>query len=162
MAYGTTAEQVRDKVAGAADAAREKAADLAGAARERAAGLAGQALDATAPARERAAEVAGHARERASELAGAVSAGAGAVRSRIQGAVGGTPRADVFGGAALGDGEYRAPATDPLSRLKGGARSVASGARGAGTGFEHRYDERPLQTLLIAGIAGFVIGRLLR
>jgi hypothetical protein len=39
---------------------------------------------------------------------------------------------------------------------------AAAFARGAGVTFEERYHERPLQTLLLAGIAGFVIGRLLR
>jgi hypothetical protein len=40
--------------------------------------------------------------------------------------------------------------------------TLKGGARDAGVSFEHRFQEQPLQTLLIAGIAGFVIGRLLR
>jgi ElaB/YqjD/DUF883 family membrane-anchored ribosome-binding protein len=38
-------------------------------------------------------------------------------------------------------------------------RSAATGAAGT---FEGRVREKPLQTLLLAGVAGFVIGRLLR
>jgi ElaB/YqjD/DUF883 family membrane-anchored ribosome-binding protein len=41
----------------------------------------------------------------------------------------------------------------------GGVRSAATGAADT---FEGRVREKPLQTLLLAGVAGFVIGRLLR
>ena len=153
MAHGTRMDQVRETVSDVADQARERAAVMA----EQARVLAAQA-------RERAAELAAQARERVrdSGVADQVTAGAGAVRNRLQGLMGGPPRADVYGGAALGDGDYRAPSHDPMTVLRERAQSVAAGARGAGDEFEHRYNERPLQTLVIAGIAGFFIGRLLR
>jgi ElaB/YqjD/DUF883 family membrane-anchored ribosome-binding protein len=49
--------------------------------------------------------------------------------------------------------------------LAGAAHRVESARRGAvdATGtFEERIRDQPLQMLLIAGVAGFVIGRLLR
>jgi ElaB/YqjD/DUF883 family membrane-anchored ribosome-binding protein len=153
MVHGTRMDQVRDTVSDVADQARERAAEMAG-----------QARSLAAQARDRAAELADQARERvrASGVADTVSARAGAVRNRLEGVLGGTPRADVYGGAALGDGDYHAPSSDPMTLLRERAHSVADGARGAGDEFEQRYQERPIQTLLIAGIAGFFIGRLLR
>jgi ElaB/YqjD/DUF883 family membrane-anchored ribosome-binding protein len=90
--------------------------------------------------------VAGSVGERASGLAGSVrervAGGAGAVRNRISG---------------LLDTE-EGPLSGPVARVRGGV----DGARGAAETFEERVREKPLQTLLVAGIAGFVVGRLLR
>jgi len=164
MAHGTRMDQVRETVSEVAGQARETVSDVAEQARERAAEMAEQARILAAQARVRAAELAEQAREkvRASGVADSVAAGAGAVRNRLEGVMHPAPRADLYGGAALGDGEYRAPSTDPMTQLRDRAQTVAAGARGAGDQFEQRYNERPLQTLVIAGIAGFFIGRLLR
>jgi rubrerythrin len=125
------------------DAARERVADVAGQARERAVDVAGQA-------RERAADVAEQVRER-------VTGGVDAVRNRIQGVM----DRGHEGGAAYGDEAYSGyPAgASRTADLRGRAKTLAGGA---GATFEQRFIEQPLQTLLIAGIAGFVIGRLLR
>jgi rubrerythrin len=127
--------------------------------RERAA-VAGHKLDV---ARERVADVAGTARERVSDAAGTVrervTAGAGAVRNRIQGVM---DRGHA-GGAAYGDEAYDGYATAGTGAARPALRDrVQTLAGGAGDTFEQRFNEQPLQTLLIAGIAGFVIGRLLR
>lgn len=153
MAHGSRMDQMRDTVSDVAEQARERAAEMAE-----------QARILAAQARVRAAELAEQAREkvRASGVADSVAAGAGAVRNRLEGVMHPAPRADLYGGAALGDGDYRAPSTDPMTQLRDRAQTVAAGARGAGDQFEQRYQERPLQTLVIAGIAGFFIGRLLR
>jgi rubrerythrin len=123
------------------DQAKERVADVAGVAREHVADLSSQA------------------RERVTEVAGAV-------RNRISGLVGshGATHEGAYADAALGDGTYATygTETDRMAALRGRARGAVDGARGAGESFEHRYNERPLQTLVIAGIAGFVIGRLLR
>lgn len=116
--------------------------DLADGARERLA-AATVRLDAArervADAVERAAEVAGDVRDRAVDAAGAV-------RNRIAGML------DPGDEAATGTAGAGVPAGERAAEL----------ARRAGTTFEDRFYERPLQTLLIAGIAGFTIGRLLR
>jgi ElaB/YqjD/DUF883 family membrane-anchored ribosome-binding protein len=52
--------------------------------------------------------------------------------------------------------------TGPLAGVQDRVQGVASGARGAADSFEGRVKDKPLQTLLLAGVAGFVIGRLLR
>ena len=175
MAHGSRMDQVRETVSGVAGQARETVSDVAGQAREtvsdvaeqareRATEMAEQARILAAQARVRAAELAEQAREkvRASGVADSMAAGAGAVRSRVEAVMHPAPRADLYGGAALGDGDYRPPNTDPMTQLRDGVQTVAAGARGAGDQFEQRYNERPLQTLVIAGIAGFFIGRLLR
>jgi len=70
----------------------------------------------------------------------------GAVRNRIAGLMG--------------------TAEDSLGTVGGKVQDAAGGVRSAATGaadtFEGRLREKPLQTLLLAGVAGFVIGRLLR
>lgn len=152
----------------AVDTAREKAeaharpidkvADAAGVARER-------VLEATGLARDRAADLAGTARERAADLAGTarerVSGGVDAVRNRLSGVM----NRGHDGDAAYAGGPYDgAPSsgTDRMAAVRERVDTLAGGARNAGATFEHRFQEQPLQTLLIAGIAGFVIGRLLR
>lgn len=140
-------DRAREKAAVAGhklDAARERVADAAGTARERVADVAGTA-------RERVAEVAETARER-------VSGGVDAVRNRIAGL---TDR-DTAGSAGYTEEGYDGyPAGGPsrTADLRGRAQALAGNA---GDTFEQRFNAQPLQTLLIAGIAGFVIGRLLR
>lgn len=129
----------------AIDMAREKAA------------VAGHKLDA---ARERMAEVAGTARERAADVAGTarerVAGGVDAVRNRIAGL---TDRGTA-GSAGYAEGYDGYPAGGSrTAELRGRAQALAGNA---GDTFEQRFNAQPLQTLLIAGIAGFVIGRLLR
>jgi rubrerythrin/ElaB/YqjD/DUF883 family membrane-anchored ribosome-binding protein len=126
-----------DKVSGAASVAKERV------------------LEASELARERAADVAGTVRER-------VAGGVDAVRNRLEGVMnrdGGHAHAGYAGepyeGAPTGG-------TDRMAAVRGRVDTLAGGAREAGASFEHRFQEQPLQTLLIAGIAGFVIGRLLR
>lgn len=125
------------------DAARERVADAAGTARERVADVAGTA-------RERVVDVAGTARER-------VAGGVDAVRNRIAGFTDRT----TAGSAGYAEGYDGYPAGGPsrTADLRGKAQALAGNA---GDTFEQRFNAQPLQTLLIAGIAGFVIGRLLR
>lgn len=140
-------DMAREKAAVAGhklDAARERVADVAGTARERVA-------DAAGTARERVAEVAGTARER-------VSGGVDAVRNRIAGLTErGTPAGADY--AAEGYDGYPAGGPSRTAELRERAQALAGNA---GDTFEQRFNAQPLQTLLIAGIAGFVIGRLLR
>jgi rubrerythrin len=144
----------------AVDTAREKAeaharpmdkvADAAAVARER-------VLETAELARDRAADVAGTVRER-------VTGGVDAVRNRLQGvlnrdgaaASGGMYADEAYGGMPASGG------TDRMAAVRDRVDTLAGGARSAGATFEQRFQEQPLQTLLIAGIAGFVIGRLLR
>ncbi len=125
------------------DAARERVADVAGSARERVADVAGTA-------RERVTDAAGQVRER-------VTGGVDAVRNRIAGLTERTTPATA-GYTEAYDG-YPAGAGARAAELRDRAQALAGNA---GDTFEQRFDARPLQTLLIAGIAGFVIGRLLR
>lgn len=128
------------------DAARERAevharpidrvADAAGAARDR-------LLDTTDTVRER------------------VTGGVDAVRNRLQGMLRGEDA-----GAATGlyaDEAYAgAPTGGGSGRVSEVRERVTAAAGNAGRSFGQRFQEQPLQTLLIAGIAGFVIGRLIR
>jgi len=125
--------------------------------------------DAAAVAKERVLESAELARDRAADVAGTVrervTGGVDAVRNRLQGvlnrdnggAAGGMYADEAYGGMPASTG-----GTDRLAAVRGRADTLAGGARSAGATFEQRFQEQPLQTLLIAGIAGFVIGRLLR
>src|SRR3954449_10122754 len=104
----------------------------------------------------------------AGSVGGAVSGAAGAVGDRVSG-LAGSVRDGVAGGvgavrnriAGLVDTEE-----GPLAGVSGRVQDAAGGVRSAATGaadtFEGRVREKPLQTLLLAGVAGFVIGRLLR
>jgi rubrerythrin len=129
------------------DRAREKAA------------MAGHKLEA---ARERVADVAGTARERVADVAGTarerVAGGVDAVRNRIAGLTDRTTPAGAGYTAEAYDG-YPAGGPSRTADLRGRAQALAGNA---GDTFEQRFNAQPLQTLLIAGIAGFVIGRLLR
>jgi ElaB/YqjD/DUF883 family membrane-anchored ribosome-binding protein len=89
---------------------------------------------------------AGSVGERVSELAGSVrdgvSGGVGSVRNRISGLL------DTEEG--------------PLAGVSARVQTVRGRAGEAAGGVDERVREKPLQTLLLAGVAGFVIGRLLR
>jgi rubrerythrin len=162
----------------AVDAARERAelglrpvdrlADAAGAAKDRVLdateGVRERALDVADTVRERAADVAGTVRERASDVAGTVrervGGGVDAVRNRLSGVLS-HEQGSAYADEAYG-GTPSAGRTDRLGAVRDRVDALADGARDAGAGFEQRFQARPLQTLLIAGIAGFVIGRMLR
>ena len=120
--------------------------DVIDAARERAR-VTGQKVDA---AKARASEVAEQAKARAGELAGEV-------RERV------APVANRISGMFSGEGDGAGPGMQERIRMaRGRAGELAGQARDAEETFEQRYQERPLQTLALAGLAGFVIGRLLR
>jgi rubrerythrin/ElaB/YqjD/DUF883 family membrane-anchored ribosome-binding protein len=157
--HGTTLDNARERIAEVAETARERvsdlaerATDLAGTARERASELAGTA-------RERASELAGTARERVSDLAGSVRGGHGDA-----GAAAYTAGSSASGGnriSGLLDME-EGPLAAPLGRVRGGVGSARQGAVDATSTFEERIRSKPVQMLLVAGVAGFVVGRLLR
>jgi rubrerythrin/uncharacterized protein YjbJ (UPF0337 family) len=172
LVTGTTVEHAVEKIVDVAGVAREHIVDAAGTARERLADVAGTA-------RERASELAGTARERASELAGTARELAGTARERAS-ELAGTARESVSGLAESvrshgGEGVAGAgnrisglldleegPLAAPLGRVRGGVGTARQGAVDATSTFEERIREKPVQMLLIAGVAGFVVGRLLR
>jgi ElaB/YqjD/DUF883 family membrane-anchored ribosome-binding protein len=133
------------------------------------------AVDKMDAARERAnvgAGVVNQARERVADAAGAVagtvSGAAGAVGDRV-GEVADTVRDRVAGGAdavrnrisGLLD-THDGPLAGPADRVRGGVDTAMGAGRSAAGTFEGRLRERPVQTLLLAGVAGFIIGRILR
>ncbi|HEX5724906.1 MAG TPA: ferritin-like domain-containing protein [Longimicrobiaceae bacterium] len=138
-------------------AGEDPAVDALDRARERAA--TGQGV--MHQAKERVGEVAGQVKEKVSELAGTVgggvSGGARAVANRVAGLLDGGEERVVGAANTVGDA---------VGRVRGGiASGLSSAGRGATEareGFEDRVREKPLQTLLVAGVAGFIIGRLLR
>ena len=119
-------------------------------ARERLAGAADTVRGALSGVGEKLSETLGPVGERVAGGAGAVrdsvTAGAGRVRNRIAGLV------DDAGAA----GE------STVGSVRDRVRVVSGGVRDASGSVEERFHERPLQTLLIAGVAGFFIGRMLR
>lgn len=134
---------VKEKVADAAETVTGAVSDAAGSVGSAVSGAAGSVKDAASGA-------AGAVGDRVSELAGSVREGvsgaAGAVRNRI---------------AGLMD-QAEGPLSSVGGRVQDAAGEVRSAASGAADSFEGRVREKPLQTLLLAGVAGFVIGRLLR
>jgi ElaB/YqjD/DUF883 family membrane-anchored ribosome-binding protein len=129
---GGMVEHAKDAVAGAAGAVTGAASGAVGSVRDAVGGAAGAVG-------ERVSGLAGSVRD-------GVTGGVGAVRNRIAGLV------DTDEGPLADVGER-------VQKAAGGVRSAATGAAGT---FEGRVREKPLQTLLLAGVAGFVIGRLLR
>jgi rubrerythrin len=111
----------------------------------------GPELDAATRAREAqlTGGTLGAVRHRVGDLAGSVrdkvSSGASAVTNRIAGL--------MEDEGALGTS---------AQRLRGGLESGLDRADNARHSLEDRIRERPLQLLMLAGVAGFVIGRLLR
>ena len=151
---GGVVDRAKDAVADAAGAVGGAVSGAAGTVRDTVAGAAGSVKDTVAGA--------------AGSVGGAVSGAAGAVGDRVSG-LAGSVRDGVSGGvgavrnriAGLVDTEE-----GPLAGVSGRVHDAAGGVRSAATGaadtFEGRVREKPLQTLLLAGVAGFVIGRLLR
>ncbi|HYJ79798.1 MAG TPA: DUF2383 domain-containing protein [Longimicrobiaceae bacterium] len=130
--------QAKEAVAGAAGAVAGKVSGVAGSVGGRVGGLAGSVGERASALAEdvgaRVGDLSDTVRERVSE-------GAGAVRNRVSGLL-------AEEGAA--------------GRVRDGVEDAAGEVRGAAAAFEGRVRERPLQTLLAAGLAGFVIGRILR
>jgi rubrerythrin len=149
---GSDENQALDKI----DAARERAqaharpidkvSNAAGVAKDR-------VLDASDAVRERVLDASDVVRER-------VSGGVDAVRNRLQGVLN-RDNGGASGTGLYADEAYAGAPTggDRLAEVRGRVTTVAGNA---GKSFEQRFQEQPLQTLLIAGIAGFVIGRLIR
>lgn len=147
QAVGGTVSGAAESVAGTVGgAAQDAARTVENAASNAADAVRGAASDAADTVRGVASDAAGRVRgaaqdlgERVSGLAGqvrgGVSSGADAVRNRISGLM------DTDDG----------PLATPVER-----------AQALGNNFEGRVRDKPLQTLLLAGVAGFVIGRLLR
>jgi ElaB/YqjD/DUF883 family membrane-anchored ribosome-binding protein len=142
-----------DDASRAADLARERANVGGGVvehAKDAVVGAAGAVTGAVSGAAGAVSGAAGAAGDRVSGLAGSVrdgvAGGVGAVKNRIAGLMDTTE--------------------DSLASVGGRVQNAAGGVRNAATGaadtFEGRVREKPLQTLLLAGVAGFVIGRLLR
>jgi ElaB/YqjD/DUF883 family membrane-anchored ribosome-binding protein len=104
--------------------------------------------------KERVAGVAGQVRERVTDAAGQVrervSVGAGAVSNRIAGLM------------DREEGAVGVPVAQATTRVRGGYDTASGRAREGAEVLEERIREKPFQTLLIAGVAGFVVGRLLR
>ncbi|HEX8453714.1 MAG TPA: hypothetical protein VF647_16550, partial [Longimicrobium sp.] len=112
-------------------------------------------------ARERATELAGTARERATELAGTTRERVSGLAETVRGGV-----ADGTTGAGnrisgLLDME-EGPLAAPVGKVRGGVGTARQGAVDATSTLEARIRDKPVQTLLMAGVAGFVVGRLLR
>ncbi|HVH12534.1 MAG TPA: DUF2383 domain-containing protein [Longimicrobium sp.] len=139
---GTDENAVLDRV----DAARERA--------EAHARPVDRVTDTVEGARARAADLAGTVRDR-------VTSGADAVRNRLHDVLN-RDGAGISGAALAGEAYDGVPAGTRADRLAAVRDRMDTLAGDAGTGVRERVQTRPLQTLLIAGIAGFVIGRLLR
>ena len=150
---------------GVVDRAKDAVADAAGAVSGAVSGAAGSVGDAVSGA---AGSVTGAVSGAAGSVTGAVSGAAGAVGDRVSG-VAGSVRDGVAGGVGAVKNRIAGlvdTAEDSLTSVGGRVQTAAGGVRDAATGaadtFEGRVREKPLQTLLLAGVAGFVIGRLLR
>ncbi|HSU16199.1 ferritin-like domain-containing protein [Longimicrobium sp.] len=137
--HGGVVEHAKDAVSGAAAA-------VGGAVSGAASSVAGTVGGAASSVGDTVSGAAGSVADRVSGLAGSVrdgaSRGADAVRNRVAG--------------LLDTGE------GPLAGARGYVDTARGGVQSAAGSFEGRVREKPLQTLLLAGVAGFVIGRLLR
>ena len=129
---------LRERAADVAGTAREKVADVAGSARDKVGGVAGGA-------RERVGAVPGQVRE---GVAGGLESVANRISHLVDPAEGGR-MAGVAGGVAGG--------------MESTARYVREGnVEELRRDFEGQVRRSPVQTLLAAALAGFVIGRILR
>jgi ElaB/YqjD/DUF883 family membrane-anchored ribosome-binding protein len=151
---GGVVEHAKDAVAGAAGAVTGAVSGAAGSVGHAVSGAAGSVGDAVSGA--------------AGSVTGAVSGAAGAVGDRVSG-LAGSVRDGVTGGVGAVKNRIAGlvdTTEDSLASVGGRVQNAAGGVRDAATGaadtFEGRVREKPLQTLLLAGVAGFVIGRLLR
>ncbi|HEX8358512.1 MAG TPA: DUF2383 domain-containing protein [Longimicrobium sp.] len=158
--HGTTLDQARERIADVAGTARERIVDAAGTARERLADVAERATDLAGTARERASELAGTARERVTDLAGSVRGGHGDAAASGGYATGGSATGGnrISGLLDMDEG----PLSGPVGRVRGGVGTARQGAVDATSTLEERIRSKPVQMLLVAGVAGFVVGRLLR
>jgi ElaB/YqjD/DUF883 family membrane-anchored ribosome-binding protein/rubrerythrin len=153
--------EAKDAVTGAASAVAGKASDAAAAVGGAVTGAASSVGETVSGA---VSSVGGTVSGAASNVRDALGSAAGSVGERVSG-VAGSVREGVTGGvdavrnriAGLLDSE-----TGPLAGVQDRVQGVAGSARGAADSFEGRVKDKPLQTLLLAGVAGFVIGRLLR
>ena len=142
----------------------DPAVDRLNAARERA-NVGGGIVD---QARERVADVAGAVTGKVSGLAGAVGDRvgnlAGGIRDRVADGAEAAREGTADGVASLQNRISGLLDTDegPLAGPAGRVRTVAGGARDAVGGLEERIREKPVQTLLLVGVAGFILGRILR
>ncbi|HET7231238.1 MAG TPA: DUF2383 domain-containing protein [Longimicrobium sp.] len=104
-----------------------------------------------------ASSVAGTVSGAASSVAGTVGGAAHNLGDRVSGLAG-----QVRGGVNSGADAVRNRISGLLDTDEGPLAGPVDRAQALGTTFEGRVREKPLQTLLLAGVAGFVIGRLLR
>lgn len=156
---GETGPEVR-----AMDAARERANvgdTVAGHVKDAVTGAAGAVGDRVSGA---AGAVTGAVSGAASSIGDTVSGAAGALGDRVSGVAGSVRDGVASGAAAVRNRISGLLDTDdgPLAPVSDRVQSAAGGVRGAAGQVEGRVREKPLQTLLLAGVAGFVIGRLLR
>ena len=151
---GGAIDHAKDAVAGAAGAVTSAVSGAAGSVKSAVGGAAGSVGDAVSGA--------------AGSVGGAVSDAAGVVGERVSG-LAGSVRDGVAGGVGAVKNRIAGlvdTTEDSLATVGGRVQSAAGGVRSAASGaadtFEGRVREKPLQTLLLAGVAGFVIGRMLR
>lgn len=104
-----------------------------------------------------ASSVAGTVGGAASSVADTVGGAAHSLGNRVSGLAG-----QVRDGVAGGVGSARNRISGLLDTDDGPLAGPVDRAQAVGADFEGRVREKPLQTLLLAGVAGFVIGRLLR
>jgi len=147
-------DSARDAVAGAAHAVGDR---VSGAASSVAGTVGGAASSVAGTVGGAASSVAGSVGDAASNAAGAVRGAAADLGDRVSGLAG-----QVRGGVSSGAGAVRNRISGLLDTDEGPLAGPVDRAQALGTGFEGRVREKPLQTLLLAGVAGFVIGRLLR
>jgi len=140
---GGVVDSARDAVSGAAHAVGDRVSGAAGSVADTVGGAASSVADSVGGA---ASSVRGAVGDAAHGLGERVSGLAGQVRDGVAGGVG-SARNRISGLLDTDDG----PLAGPMDR-----------AQAVGADFEGRVREKPLQTLLLAGVAGFVIGRLLR
>ena len=139
---------------GVVDTARDAVAGAAHAVGDRVSGAASSVTGAVGGA---ASSVAGTVGGAAGSAADAVKDAARGLGDRVSGLAG-----QVRGGASTGADAVRNRISGLLDTDQGPLAGPVDRAQALGTDFEGRVREKPLQTLLLAGVAGFVIGRLLR
>ena len=168
MGVGTAEGAEQDAAARAGEAGgtgalaglRERAADVAGTARDKVADVAGTA-------RDRVADVAGSARERVGDAAGSARDRVGAVPGQLREGVAGGLESVANRISHLVDAEEGGRMAGVAGGFAGGMESTARYVREGNVeelrrDFEGQVRRSPVQTLLAAALAGFVIGRILR
>lgn len=158
---GGMMHEAADAVTGAASAVGEKVSGLASSVAGTVGGAASSVADTVGGA--------------AASVGGTVGGAAGSVRDTVAGAAGSvgdtvsglaeSVRDRVSGGAEAVRNRISGlldTQEGPLAGARGYVDTARGGVSSAAGSFEGRVREKPLQTLLLAGVAGFVIGRLLR